>query len=68
MAYSMVRLQPRIPPQRIQCRRCRHAKGRIAMGTFLRRVLAAFEKFVALVGIGGAVPGPGPHTGWPGGR
>ena len=27
MAYSMVRLQPRIPPQRIQCRRCKHASG-----------------------------------------
>ena len=38
------------------------------MGTFLRQVLAAFEKFVALVGIGGAMPGPGPHTRWPGGQ
>jgi hypothetical protein len=38
------------------------------MVTFLRRVLAAFEKFVELVGIGGAMPGPGPHTRWPGGQ
>ena len=38
------------------------------MRTFLRMVLAAFERFVSHVGIGGAVPGPGPHTRWPGGQ
>ena len=46
----------------------RFVEGRIGMRAFVRRVLAALEKFLTLVGIGGAVPGPGPHTRWPGGK
>jgi hypothetical protein len=37
------------------------------MDPFVRMILALLKTFVKYAGIGGAVPGPGPHTRWPGG-